>query len=171
MASIEPDLPLARLVAGRAVDRWQGEQSATIVGRHATVAAALDRAARFARCDSPVLITGETGTGKELFARAVYLLSARIKGPLVTVNCAQYQEGQIIASELFGHKRGSFTGAAADHRGIFESTQEGVVFLDEVGELSASAQAMLLRLLSEGEIVPVGESRARRVNVRTVMAT
>jgi DNA-binding NtrC family response regulator len=167
----QPDLPLARLVAARASERWQGEQSATIVGHHPSVAAALDRAARFARCDSPVLITGETGTGKELFARAVYLLSARLKGPLLTVNCAQYQEGQIIASELFGHRRGSFTGAVADHRGIFESAEGGVVFLDEVGELSQQAQAMLLRMLSEGEVVPVGEARARRVNVRTVMAT
>jgi transcriptional regulator with GAF, ATPase, and Fis domain len=171
LASEPTELPVARLIAARATERWQGEQSATIVGRHPSVAAALDRAVRFARCDSPVLITGETGTGKELFARAVYLLSGRLKGPMVTVNCAQYQEGQIIASELFGHKRGSFTGAVGDHRGIFESAEGGVVFLDEVGELSSQAQAMLLRLLSEGEIVPVGESRARRVNVRTVMAT
>ncbi len=167
----EPHLPVARLVAARAAERWGGDQGATIVGRHPSLAAALDQAARFARCDSPVLITGETGTGKELFARAVYLLSPRAKAPMITVNCAQYQEGQIIASELFGHKRGSFTGAVSDHRGIFESADGGVVFLDEVGELSLQAQAMLLRLLSEGEIVPVGETRARRVNVRTVMAT
>jgi transcriptional regulator with GAF, ATPase, and Fis domain len=171
LSGAEPDLPVARLVAERAAERWGADQRATIVGRHPSLAAALGQAARFARCDSPVLITGETGTGKELFASAVYLLSPRVKGPMVAVNCAQYQEGQIIASELFGHKRGSFTGAATDHRGIFESADGGVVFLDEVGELSQQAQAMLLRLLSEGEIVPVGETRPRRVNVRTVMAT
>jgi len=142
-----------------------------IVGRHASVDTVLEQAARFARSDSPVLITGETGTGKELFARAIYLLSPRWKREFVSINCAQYRESQLISSELFGHKRGSFTGAVADHRGIFATAEEGVVFLDEVGELSAQAQALLLRLFSEGEILPVGESRSRRVNVRTVVAT
>lgn len=117
------------------------------------------------------MLTGETGTGKELFARALYLLSSRRGAPFLTVNCAQYHEGQLIASELFGHKRGSFTGAVGDHKGIFEAADGGVVFLDEVGELSLSTQAMLLRLLGEGEIVPVGDTRCRRVDVRVVVAT
>ena len=86
-------------------------------------------------------MTGETGTGKELFARAIYLLSPRCGAPFLSINCAQYQEGQVIASELFGHRRGSFTGATTDHKGIFESAEGGVVFLDEVGELSLAAQA------------------------------
>jgi len=124
-----------------------------------------------AQADSPVLITGETGTGKELFARAMHLLSRRRAAPYLCVNCAQYQEGQLVASELFGHRRGSFTGAVADHRGIFEEAEGGVVFLDEIAELSAVAQAMLLRTLSEGEILPVGETRARPVNVRVFAAT
>jgi transcriptional regulator with GAF, ATPase, and Fis domain len=163
--------PLARAVWTRSVERWGESRGTIIVGRDPSINAALDRAARFARSESPVLITGETGTGKELFARAIYLLSPRNGSEFLTVNCAQYQEGQLIASELFGHKRGSFTGAVADHRGIFETAGGGVVFLDEVGELSAPAQAMLLRLLSEGEIVPVGETRCRRVDVRLVVAT
>jgi two-component system response regulator HydG len=168
---VSEHIAISTTVHERSIERWGDGRATIIVGSHPTLATVLGQAVRFARSDSPVLITGETGTGKELFARAIYLLSPRTKGHFLSINCAQYQEGQIIASELFGHKRGSFTGAVSDHRGIFEATEEGVVFLDEVGELSASAQAMLLRLLSEGEIVPVGESRARRVNVRTVMAT
>jgi transcriptional regulator with GAF, ATPase, and Fis domain len=163
--------PVASTIRQRSVERWGEEQATVIVGRHPCLAETLDRTARLAQSESPVLITGETGTGKELFAKAIYLLSPRYKGPSVSVNCAQYQDSQLIASELFGHRKGSFTGAVADHRGVFEAAEGGVVFLDEVGELSSQAQAMLLRLLSEGEIVPVGESRARHVNVRTVVAT
>jgi transcriptional regulator with GAF, ATPase, and Fis domain len=162
---------LARTVEERSTERWGCRHATFIVGQHSTLVSALERTGRYARSDSPVLITGETGTGKELFARAIYLLSARCGRPFLSINCAQYQEGQLIASELFGHRRGSFTGAVADHRGIFEAAEDGVVFLDEVGELSVQAQAMLLRLLSEGEIVPVGETHPRRVNVRVVVAT
>jgi DNA-binding NtrC family response regulator len=162
---------LARIVRERSVQQWGERQATEIVGLDPSVESALRRAARFAQSQAPVMITGETGTGKELFARAVYLLSPRQGGPFLSINCAQYQEGQLIASELFGHKRGSFTGAIADHKGIFESAAGGVVFLDEVGELSLATQAMLLRLLSEGEIVPVGETRCRRVDVRVIVAT
>jgi DNA-binding NtrC family response regulator len=167
----EEEPSLADAVLSRSIERWGEGQATVIVGRHPKIATALERASRFARSDSPVLINGETGTGKELFARAVYLLSPRCGRPFLTINCAQYQDSQLIASELFGHRRGSFTGAIGDHRGIFETAEDGVVFLDEVGELSMQAQAMLLRLLSEGEIVPVGETRPRRVNVRVVVAT
>jgi transcriptional regulator with GAF, ATPase, and Fis domain len=172
LAWVSEDEPtLAQTVLTRSIERWGEGQPTAIVGRHPRFTAALERAGRLAQSDSPVLIHGETGTGKELFARAIYLLSPRFGRPFLTINCAQYQDSQLIASELFGHRRGSFTGAVTDHRGIFETAEDGVVFLDEVGELSPGAQAMLLRLLSEGEIVPVGETRARRVNVRIVVAT
>jgi transcriptional regulator with GAF, ATPase, and Fis domain len=162
---------IAQMVKARSTERWGEGQATIIVGSHPRLMVTLEQALRFARAESPVLITGETGTGKELFARAIHILSSRHKAPFLGINCAQYQESQVIASELFGHKRGSFTGAVADHRGIFETAEGGVVFLDEVGELSPQAQAMLLRALSEGEVVPVGDTRPRLVNVRTVVAT
>jgi transcriptional regulator with GAF, ATPase, and Fis domain len=162
---------VAKKINRLSVEHWGEKKATVIVGRHDKVCEALARAARFAPCESPVLLTGETGTGKELFARALYLLSNRKNRPFLTVNCAQYHDGQLIASELFGHRRGSFTGAIADHRGLFEEADGGVVFLDEVGELSVPAQAMLLRALSEGEIVPVGSSHAKQVDVRVIAAT
>jgi DNA-binding NtrC family response regulator len=167
----EAHTELAQTIHARARARWGDGVAPLMVGRHAKFTAVLDHLARFADSDSPVLITGETGTGKELFARALYLLSRVDGAPFHSVNCAQYHDGQLVASELFGHKKGSFTGAAADHVGLFEAAQGGMVFLDEVTELSPPAQAMLLRALSEGEIVPVGETRARRVKVRVVAAT
>ena len=163
--------PLARLIRERSVECWGDKRPTVIVGRHPALQATLERVARFAEADGPVLITGETGTGKELFARAVYLLSRRKGTPFVCINCAQYQEGQIVASELFGHRKGSFTGALAEHRGVFEAGDGGIVFLDEVGELSLQTQAMLLRVLGEGEVVRVGETHSRKVDVRVVAAT
>ena len=167
-ALAEVQTELARTIHARAQKRW-GE-APVLVGTHPKFAAVLERLARFAESDSAVLITGETGTGKELFARALYLLSRRDGAAFHSVNCAQYHDGQLVASELFGHKKGSFTGAMTDHVGLFEAAQGGMIFLDEVTELSAPAQAMLLRALGEGEIVPVGETRPRRVHVRVVAA-
>jgi transcriptional regulator with GAF, ATPase, and Fis domain len=155
----------------RARERWGDASPVMMIGRHPAFTTALDRLARFAESDSPALITGETGTGKELFARALYLLSRRDGRPFVRVNSAQYHDGQLMASELFGHRRGAFTGAESDHRGLFEAAHHGTLFLDEVADLSAPAQSMLLRTISEGEIVPVGETRARHVDVRLVAAT
>lgn len=162
---------LARRVRLMSMERWGERRETVLVGQHDSIVALQDRVQRFAQASGPVLITGETGTGKEIFARAIYLLSTRAKKPFFSVNCAQYTESQLVASELFGHKRGSFTGAFEEHRGVFTEADGGVVFLDEVGELTMPAQAMLLRVLSEGELVPVGDTRVRSVNVRVIAAT
>jgi len=117
-----------------------------------------------------VLITGEPGTGKELVARAVHTLSRRASSSFVPVNCAAIP-GELIESQLFGHRRGAFTGAHQDHLGFIREAAEGTLFLDEIGELSIVAQPKFLRLLESGEIQPVGESRPRQVNVRVLAAT
>ncbi len=153
------------------IAQWGERQATTLVGRDPRLFEELEKTVRYGPSDSPVLITGETGTGKELFARAVYLASNLRKKPFVRINCAQYTSEQLIVSELFGHKRGSFTGAISDHRGVFEEADGGCVLLDEIGELPFGAQAVLLRLLSEGEIVPVGAVHAKTVDVRIVAAT
>ena len=163
--------PVAQRIAALSLERWGKARQAEVIGAHASVCDLLDRTSRFAAADGPVLVTGETGTGKELIARAIYLLSRRIHRPFVAVNCAQYHDGQLLASELFGHRRGAFTGATHDHKGVFQEADGGIVFLDEIGELSVPAQAMLLRALGEGEIVPVGSTKPTTVNVRVIAAT
>jgi transcriptional regulator with GAF, ATPase, and Fis domain len=165
------DHPVAHRIAALSVEKWGLARQAAVIGQDRSLCDLLDRTVRFAAAGGPVLITGETGTGKELVARAVYLLSARVRKPFVAVNCAQYHEGQLLASELFGHRRGAFTGATQDHKGVFQEAEGGVVFLDEIGELSVPAQAMLLRAIGEHEIVPVGSTRPIPVNVRVIAAT
>ena len=120
--------------------------------------------------DSPVLILGETGTGKELVARAIHRLGHRQSKPFVPVNCGALTP-ELAASQLFGHRRGSFTGAIDDHRGLFRAANHGTLFLDEIGELPAAIQPALLRALDDGQITPVGETRARGVDFRLVAAT
>ncbi len=162
---------LAERIRSLSRERWGAAGEVVLIGRDGALLEAQTRLRRFAPSEAVVLLTGETGTGKELFARALYLMSPRCGKPFVRVNCAQFHDGSLMASELFGHKRGSFTGAVADHRGLFEEADGGTIFLDEIGELSLPAQAMLLRALSEGEIVPVGGTTVRHVDVRVIAAT
>ena len=141
-----------------------------IVSRSPAMHAVLDRATAASRSDTPVLIVGETGTGKELVARAIHANSRRAKRPFVPINCAALPR-DLIESELFGHRRGAFSGAASDHPGLFASAHGGSVFLDEIGELPLEAQAKMLRVLQDGEIRAVGGLESRRVDVRVVAAT
>ena len=120
--------------------------------------------------DSTVLIEGETGTGKELVARALHAASPRKDQPFLAVNCAGLTES-LLGSQLFGHKKGAFTGAGTDHRGFFESAHRGTIFLDEIGDMPTSVQTSLLRVLQEKEITRLGESQPRKVDVRIICAT
>jgi len=141
-----------------------------IIGDCGAMREVFERIRKVAPTDSTVLIRGESGTGKELVARALHENSPRKDAPVVAVNCAAIPDA-LIESELFGHEKGAFTGAIAEHRGLLETADGGTLFLDEIGELPAAAQARLLRVLQEGEIRRVGSARARKVNVRLIAAT
>jgi transcriptional regulator with PAS, ATPase and Fis domain len=141
-----------------------------IVGRSAALRRALTGVTQVAATDATVLLLGETGTGKELFARAIHDRSSRRDRPLVKVNCAAIP-ATLIESEFFGHERGAFTGATQRREGRFALADGGTIFLDEIGELPLELQGKLLRVLQEGEFEPVGGSRTRKVNVRVIAAT
>jgi DNA-binding NtrC family response regulator len=150
------------------VDRLEG--SAEIFGNSPEVLATRQLIARVAPTNATVLITGETGVGKELVARAIHKSSQRAQKPFVAVNCAAFTE-TLLESELFGHEKGAFTGADRLRQGLFEAAHEGTLFLDEAGEMSLTTQAKLLRVLAEGKILRVGSTKPRDVDVRVLVAT
>ncbi len=141
-----------------------------IVGSSKAIKTVIERIEKVAPTPARVLITGENGTGKELVARAIHSLSARARGPFVEVNCAAIPS-ELIESELFGHLKGSFTGAVSDRAGKFELADGGTLFLDEIGDMSLSAQAKVLRALQEGVISRVGSGKPLQVDVRVIAAT
>ena len=141
-----------------------------IIGISVGIEQVLEMIVQVAPVDISVLITGESGTGKEIVAKAIHKQSRRSSKPLVTVNCGAIPEG-IIESELFGHKKGAFTGAAEDRKGYFEEADNGTVFLDEIGEMPVETQVKLLRVLESGEFMRVGDAKTRKVDVRMITAT
>jgi DNA-binding NtrC family response regulator len=171
-APVQPFLSEVALeVRHRSVGAWGGAQAVEMVGHNAAFVSLLAKLLRVAPHDEPVLIVGESGSGKEALAQALYLLGPRRGHPFVSVNCPQYQDGHLTVSELFGHKRGSFTGAISDRKGCFETADGGAIFLDEIADLHMSAQVMLLRALATGEFQPLGSDGRRQVNVRVIAAT
>jgi DNA-binding NtrC family response regulator len=153
-----------------AVQSSSGVPGYGILGTSAAIRKIIETIDQVGPSDLSVLITGESGVGKEVVAKAIHQASRRSSKPLITVNCGAIPEG-IIESELFGHERGSFTGASDQRRGYFELADGGTIFLDEIGELTASAQVKFLRVLESGEFLRVGSSVTRKVDVRIVAAT
>ncbi len=151
-----------------AVDRLEG--SVDIFGNSAAILAVREMIARVAPTNTTVLITGETGTGKELVARAIHKSSPRAQKPFIPVNCAAFTE-TLLESEMFGHEKGAFTGADRMRLGLFEAAHEGTLFLDEAGEMSPATQAKLLRVLTDGKVLRVGSTKPRDVDVRVLVAT
>lgn len=162
---------VAQLAARMSFAEWGARKTVVMVGRSSRLQELHHKVEKIAPFEAPVLITGESGAGKESLAQAIYLLSPRRGKPYVAVNCPQFQEGNLTVSELFGHRKGSFTGATADRRGCFELANQGVLFLDEVADLHPSAQMMLLRALAFGEFQPLGAEETRAANVRVVAAS
>src|SRR6204780_2650887 len=156
--------------SGRPAAGSDRETDAGIIGTSQGIRTVLEQVSVVAPTDSTVLIQGETGTGKELVARAIHRLSLRVKGPLVTLNCAAIPAG-LLESELFGHERGAFTGAVTQRMGRFEAANGGTLFLDEIGDMALDLQAKLLRVLQEQTFERLGSTRTSRVNVRVVAAT
>jgi two-component system, NtrC family, response regulator GlrR len=152
------------------VESWSSERFGPLVGRSQVMRELFATLARLAPLESCIMITGETGTGKELVARAIHQASLRASGPFVVVDCATLSES-LIEAELFGHAKGAFTGAHMNRAGAIESAEGGTVFLDEIGELPIGMQPKLLRVLESSTVRRIGESKHRSVNVRFVTAT
>ena len=141
-----------------------------IIGSSESLRSAVALARKVAVTDTSVLLTGETGTGKEVFAQAIHHASPRAKGAFVAVNCSAFSK-ELLESELFGHRAGSFTGATKDKKGLFEEADKGTLFLDEIGEMPVELQAKLLRVLECGEFIKIGETRPTKVDLRSIAAT
>ena len=159
----EENIALRRMVG-------QGDTGAVILGQSKAMRSLLETVERVAASNAPVLISGETGTGKGLIAQAIHQASLRAAHPFLVINCSAFQD-QLLESELFGHERGAFTGAVVAKTGLFEVADEGTVFLDEVSEMSPAMQAKLLQVLDTGELRRVGGTRLRRVDTRIFGAT
>jgi len=164
------DLFAHRGPTSRELRAWRRQHAPELLGDDPRLVSVIDTIRSVADTTSTVLITGETGTGKELIARAVHEGSARRQGPFVPLNCAAIPES-LIEAELFGHTRGAFTGAVVAREGRIAAAHEGTLFLDEIGDMPLSAQAKLLRVLQDKQVVPVGADRALPVDVRVVAAT
>ena len=142
----------------------------SVLGDSKALKDAVSLARKVSGTDVPVLLTGETGTGKEVFAQTIHYNSKRAKQNFVAVNCSSFSK-ELLESEMFGHKAGSFTGALKDKKGLFEEADNGTIFLDEIGEMAFELQAKLLRILETGEYIKIGDTKPTRVNVRVVAAT
>lgn len=141
-----------------------------IIGKSKLIKQAVEAAKKVANTDATVLLTGETGTGKEVFAQAIHQASKRSKNNFIAVNCSAFSK-ELLENELFGHKAGAFTGATKDAKGIFEEANNGTVFLDEIGEMPLDLQAKLLRVLESGEFLKVGDNKPIKTDVRIIAAT
>ncbi len=142
----------------------------TIVGKSPAIQDAMALARKVAQTDVPVLLTGETGTGKEVFAQSIHQDSSRQGKAFVAINCSSFSR-DLLESEMFGHKAGAFTGALKETKGLFEEANNGTIFLDEIGEMAFDLQAKLLRILETGEFIKIGDTRPIKVNVRIIAAT
>lgn len=142
----------------------------SILGESKVLKDAVSLAQKVSGTDVPVLLTGETGTGKEVFAQAIHYSSKRARQNFVAVNCSSFSK-ELLESEMFGHKAGSFTGALKDKKVLFEEANNGTIFLDEIGEMAFELQAKLLRILETGEYIKIGDTKPTRVNVRIIAAT
>jgi DNA-binding NtrC family response regulator len=141
-----------------------------IIGKSKVLLQTIDLARKVAKTDTTVLLTGETGTGKEVFAQAIHEESNRNKQSFVAINCSAFSK-DLLEGEMFGHKAGAFTGAIKDQKGLFEEAHNGTIFLDEIGEMAFDLQAKLLRVIETGEFIKVGENKPTKVNVRIIAAT
>lgn len=141
-----------------------------IIGSSKNIKEVIDLAQKVSLTDTTVLLTGETGTGKEVFAQAIHYAGKRNHKPFVALNCSAFSK-ELLESELFGHKAGAFTGAIKDKRGLFEEANTGTIFLDEIGEMDVDLQAKLLRVLETGEFLKIGETKPVHINVRIIAAT
>lgn len=171
---VEPDVLSARveslLTRRPSLESAPRPPAGGILGRSAGIRSVREVVERVAPTEATVLVMGETGTGKELVARAIHERSERAGGPFVAVNCAALADG-VLESELFGHRRGAFTGAVRDRAGVFEAASGGTLLLDEIGDVSPGVQQRLLRVLQEREVTPVGAVKPVKVDVRVVAAT